>query len=215
MVGKKRIVLYVEGGGDSDSLHVECRRAFSSFLEKAGLAGKMPRIVACGSRDDAYDKFKTACCRSTSGCIPLLLVDSEESVSDEYSAGTDCRKWRPWEHLKARDNWDRPENASDEQCNLMVECMENWLIADVESLRKYYGHDFNGNKISARAGNDVEGIHKSEVYSLLDEATRNTKQKGRYSKGGHSFEILALIDSNLVIAKSKWAERFVKYLRSL
>ena len=167
MVGKKRIVLYVEGGGDSDSLHVECRRAFSSFLEKVGLAGKMPRIVACGSRDDAYDKFKTACCRSTSGCIPLLLVDSEESVSDEYSAGTDCRKWRPWEHLKARDNWDRPENASDEQCNLMVECMENWLIADVESLRKYYGHDFNGNKISARAGNDVEGLHKSNNTCIL------------------------------------------------
>lgn len=215
MVGKKKIVLYVEGGGDSDSLHVECRRAFSSFLEKAGFAGRMPRIVACGSRDDAYDKFKTACRQSASGCIPLLLVDSEESVPNKYAADSDCKAWKPWEHLKARDNWDRPENASDGQCNLMVECMENWLIADVETLRKYYGHDFNGNKISARASNDVEGVNKSEVYSLLEEATRNTKTKGRYSKGGHSFELLAMIDSNLVIAKSKWAARFVSYLRCL
>lgn len=52
--------LYVEGGGDSAALKTACRAGFSEFLSKAGLKGKMPRIVACGSRQNAYDSFCTA-----------------------------------------------------------------------------------------------------------------------------------------------------------
>lgn len=41
--------IYVEGGGDSKELKTRCRRGFSNFFEKAGLKGRMPRVVACGS----------------------------------------------------------------------------------------------------------------------------------------------------------------------
>jgi hypothetical protein len=53
--------LYVEGGGDRNkALQTECRRGFSEFLSKAGLKGRMPRIVACGGRTQTYDSFRTA-----------------------------------------------------------------------------------------------------------------------------------------------------------
>ena len=45
--------LYVEGGGNSRTLRAACRKAFSSFIEKAGAQGRMPHIVACGIRDSA------------------------------------------------------------------------------------------------------------------------------------------------------------------
>ena len=39
-----------EGGGDSRAVNVKCRKGFSDFLEKSGLKGKMPRIVASGTK---------------------------------------------------------------------------------------------------------------------------------------------------------------------
>lgn len=212
-MSKKRIMLYVEGGGDSDSLHSDCRRGFASFLEKAGLAGSMPRIVACGSRNDAYDRFSTACKQNDENIIPVLLVDSENAVAKDCESDSDCKNWKPWEHLKTRDNWDKPQNASDEQCNLMVACMENWFVADIETLKSFYGHCFDEKKIPNKS--DIEKINKSEIYVALSEATKNTKTKGKYSKGEHSFEILAMIDSSLVAVKSKWAKRLIDYLKNL
>lgn len=50
--------LYVEGGGDSKTLKTACRKGFRSFLGKAGLTGRLPRIVAGGSRRNAYESFK-------------------------------------------------------------------------------------------------------------------------------------------------------------
>ena len=49
----KKVKIYVEGGGDQAKLKRECRRAFSKFFEKAGFKGKMPRVVASGSRGSA------------------------------------------------------------------------------------------------------------------------------------------------------------------
>ena len=50
MVGVK---LYVAGSGDAKPLKTACRKGFSEFLKKVGLTGRMPRIVACGSRENA------------------------------------------------------------------------------------------------------------------------------------------------------------------
>jgi len=67
------VKIYVEGGGDSAALKTACREGFSKFLSKAGLAGRMARVVACGSRADAFDSFLTAV---RSGEVAILLVDS-------------------------------------------------------------------------------------------------------------------------------------------
>jgi NADPH-dependent glutamate synthase beta subunit-like oxidoreductase len=80
------VKLYVEGGGDSAQLHSRCREGFCKFLERAGFKGHMPRIVACGGRQTAYDCFKTAC---ENNVTALLLIDSEDFVTTSS----------PWEHL--------------------------------------------------------------------------------------------------------------------
>ena len=54
------IKLYVEGGGDSKALKTACRKGFRKFIEKAGLMGNMPKIVACGGRQKAYQSFRKA-----------------------------------------------------------------------------------------------------------------------------------------------------------
>ena len=55
-----KVRLYIEGGGESRSLHIKCREGFRKLLEQAGFRNRMPSTRACGSRDVAYDDFKTA-----------------------------------------------------------------------------------------------------------------------------------------------------------
>ena len=201
------VKLFVEGGGDSRPLRDECRKGFRIFLEKAGLKGNMPRIVACGSRNSAYDDYCTAV---KNGEMTVLLIDSEVPVSDASIIDPDNPgTWKPWPHLKNRDNWDRPEKADDKDCHLMVQSMETWLLADVDALKEYYGQDFQKNSLPVR--DDIEKIAKDDVLSCLENATRLTA-KGSYNKGNHSFEILAQIDCCAVIRKSSWAKRFVVLL---
>jgi hypothetical protein len=130
----------------------------------------------------------------------MLLVDAEGPAA---SAG-------PWEHLHARDGWARPQGARDEQCHLMVQCMEAWFLADRVSLAGFFGSGF---RESALPGNPaVEAIPKADVLDGLDQAVRNTS-KGRYSKGEHPFRLLAIVDPSRVTAASPWASRFVAALR--
>jgi predicted ATPase len=122
--------LFVEGGGDNDSLKTECRRAYAMLLEKAGFKGRMPRIVACGGRRNAFDQFATAV-GAGEGPPPLLLVDSEEPVETGD----------PWEHVAHRldDLWVRPAEATEDQLHFMVQCMEAWFLADRIASESFLG----------------------------------------------------------------------------
>lgn len=53
------VKLYVEGGGDSKNLKIQCQEGFRTFLKNIGLK-ENPRIVACGGRNNAYERFRTA-----------------------------------------------------------------------------------------------------------------------------------------------------------
>ncbi|MGD0958346.1 MAG: DUF4276 family protein, partial [Methylomonas sp.] len=158
----------MEGGGDSNALKAECRRGFSEFFKKAGIAGKMPRIVACGSRQNAYDSFRTAI---EAGDDALLLVDSEAPVAAIHQ-NDNPDAWRPWLHLKQRqgDNWSKPTNAHDNQCHLMVQCMESWFLADRDELKKFFGQGFNENKLPPEA-NAIEHLDKNQIFQALADAT--------------------------------------------
>ena len=50
------------------------------FFEKAGLKGRMPHVIACGSRQRAYDQFCAAINEAETGSFIVLLVDSESAV---------------------------------------------------------------------------------------------------------------------------------------
>ncbi|MBL8292126.1 MAG: DUF4276 family protein [Bryobacterales bacterium] len=195
------MTVFVEGGGDHNkALQTECRRGFSQFFRKAGLEGRMPRVVACGGREQAYKDFRTAH-EKGDGNPAVLLVDSEGPVNQES----------PWEHvrLRAGDGWDRPQGASEDQLHLMVQAMEAWFHGDREELRRFYGQSFRENALSSRP--DIESTPKADLISGLRNATKDCP-KGEYSKGGHSFKLLERIDPTKVRAGSAWAERLLSAL---
>lgn len=166
----------------------------------------MPRIVACGSRRNAYDSF---CIAVKNGETALLLVDSEATVAASHSD-------KPWLHLLSRpgDKWAMPAGATDQQCHLMVECMEAWLLADRATMQKFFGQGFNANALPV-VTHSVEAITKPQLYQALTDATRNCKTKAKYGKGEHSFTLLKLVDANKVLAASPWAQRFVDTTKKL
>ena len=108
----------------------------------------MPRIVACGSRRDAYESFETAQVKMGNA---MLLVDAEAPVTSQG----------PWQHLRAIDGWARPPNATDEQCHLMVQVMESWFLADADALSSFYGQGFR--KQALPQNPNVEDVSKQDV----------------------------------------------------
>lgn len=196
-----RVKIYVEGGGDNEALRTECRKGFSKFIEKAGFKEKMPRVVACGSRKDAYDSFLTAIETAKGDEFALLLVDSEAPV--ELSV---------WQHLTKRDGWQQPNGASSEQGHLMVQCMESWFLADRTSLEQFFGQGFKSGSLPKNP--QIEDIPKNDVAISLKQASRDTKTKGEYHKGKHSFDILGRLDPEKVQKASKHARAFFDTLRS-
>lgn len=199
------VTLYVEGGGDSDQTRSAYREGLRTFLENAGLSGKMPRIKAKGGRNEAYAGYCDTHKRK-GGNASMLLVDSEDPVSAARQSGKPA-KWQPWQHLNQRDGWNKPSGASDMDCHLMVQCMENWFLADPQSLAKYYGQGFQAPQLPS-VGQSIEGIPKETAQSGLSKATTSTT-KGKYSKGKHAFDLLHKVDPKKVIAKSPWAKRFI------
>ena len=195
------VKVYVEGGGTTRDLRTRCREGFASFFKKANLAGRMPRIVACGSRHAAFDKFRTALGSASEEAFIVLLVDAEGPLGNDSG---------PWRHLEVQDNWTRPPRAVDENAHLMVQCMEAWFLADKAGLETFFGPGFSRNSLPANR--EVENVAKADVLRGLRNATRRSK-RGEYHKGNHSYGILAQIDSGNVLEASPYAKRLVDTLR--
>lgn len=195
-----KAILYVEGGSRG-KLESECRKGFSAFFGKVGLQGRLPKVIACGSRGDAHKRFRKALSEETSSETPFLLVDSEYPVKDSHSS---------WQHLQSRDKWQRPKEATEDRAHLMVQCMESWFLADVDALKSYFGNDFRPDRIRERE--DIENIAKENVITQLKSASQDCK-KGAYDKGSHSFAILESIDPENVIRRSRRAKRLIDTLK--
>ena len=187
--------IYVEGGG-SRALNRQCRRAFRTFFDKAGVASANIEVEARGPRGEAYNAF---CSDSDRGLRKLLLVDAEGPVTARTA----------WGHLQQRDGWGRPGGASDDQCHLMVQVMESWFLADVGALEAYYGQGFRRGALPSNP--NVEEVPKADVDRGLERATRDTTKEG-YRKGASSFEILSRLDPVKVRSASSYAERLVQVL---
>ena len=191
------IRIYVEGGFEG-STKSNCRKAFGTFLGKVIPAGSF-KIIASGSRQNAYEDFCTALKQHPDDVV-ILLVDSETAVSTPA-----------WRHLGLRegDKWTRPVSARDEQAHLMVQVMEAWFLADHGALSNYYGQGFLRNSLPRRA--NIELIDKQQVFNALSHASKHT-QKGEYHKTRHGFDLLERIDPALVRAASSHAETLLTVL---
>jgi Domain of unknown function (DUF4276) len=193
--------LYIEGGGDGQLLDTLFRQGWSQFFRAADLVGRMPRIVRGQGRDQTFDMFRTAVTQAPPGVLPLLLVDSEDRVAAHHTV---------WQHLKARDNWDRPPGAADDQAFLMVQVMETWFLADRDRLRRYFGTSLRENHFSQWP--DLEQVSKATVLEALKKATAGcTKQ---YSKGKISFELLGGLSPGSVRAACTHARTLLDRLQA-
>lgn len=196
------ITVFVEGGGQSKDLRTRCREGFHNFLSNAVAPGRSPKIVACGSRSDAFDRFKTAMSEGSSGEF-VLLVDSEDVV----------RSPEVWEHVRLRsgDNWERPDGAREVDLHFMAVCMESWLVADAESLSDFYSDRFHASRLPQ--ADNLEIVDRVTVLQALRSATRDTT-KGEYAKGKMSFAALGALDINIVRKRMSYCERFAARLTS-
>ena len=101
-----RVKLYVEGAAArNDLMRQQCREAFSVFFQAARVTLR-PRTVPCGGRQAAYDAFANAVGAGKWDELAVLLVDSEDSLGDGLSK---------WQHLKRRDDWDRPDGVGEDR----------------------------------------------------------------------------------------------------
>lgn len=190
----------VEGGGNDAYTLRFCKTAFVRYCEKVVAPMRMPRIVACGSRDEAYSDFIASLTKRDYDLV-ALLVDSEDPVQTAMAI----------DHLRNRDCWQIPQSSA-QQIFLMAQCMESWFMADKVTLLQFYGDRFLRNSLPART--DVEAIPKTTVLSSLEHASAPCQKKA-YHKSNHGFAILALIDPRLVEAASHHAMVFNDFLRNL
>ena len=198
------VKVYVEGAGYS-ALDAKCREGFRNLLTKAGFSGRLPRVVPCGSRNDAFDKFKSALRRQDE--YPILLVDSEDVVADANLP--DANPSGAWAHLSRRDGWTWPTDAQDDQAQLMVATMETWLLADRQKFIAY----FPGLRASALPDSDLESRSKEDVAEALEKATQSSR-KGRYHKGNHSFDLLGEVNPAELESRLPHFRRFIEALRA-
>ncbi len=194
-----RIVLLVEGGGDTPALQSECRKGFRLLLEKAGFVGRMPEIVACGSRNQTFKDFKFSL--QDSSALTMMLIDSEDPVF-----------LSPWAHLETRDGWLQPKETTDAQVQFMTTCMETWLVADPEALKSFFGAGFKAGKLLPIT--NLESRPRDKIQDALADATRDCGRARKYQKGKRSFQALAKLNPS-VLMQLKYFKRLVDELRAL
>ena len=189
----RSISIYLEGGGDTAGSRAALRQGMDAFLQPLKQAARDKslrwKLVACGSRGEAYNGFRNAVDKGNADGVIVLLVDAEDDVNQSAS-----------EHLRNRDDWDFSFATEtgvhlDEVVHLMVQTMETWIVADPLTLGVYYGQGFRKSSLS-RAQN-LETVSKNEIARGLREATKKT-QKGPYHKINHAGDLMRRIDTESV-----------------
>lgn len=197
------VKVYVEGGGDHNKDTIKrCNEGFSSYCQQLAPAHRNPRIVACGGRKQAFDRFITAVRNAEPGEIYVLLVDAEGPVNSNF----------PTQHLHTRENWVFPQLGC-HQVFLMVQAMEAWFLADREVLAAFYDGGFLANSLPGSPTN-IEAVLKVDLEPKLKHASKQTR-KGEYHKTRHGFDLLGKINPDKVGNASPHAASFHAFLRGL
>ncbi len=181
------VVIYMEGGRRGSDSASERRKVNDLRRNMRHLFDSLPRhprVVACGSRNEAVNLFQYTLSR---GEIAILLIDSEA----EKGATEETISF--FQRMAATNNDAQislPAGATNQNVYLIVQCMETWFLADVEALAGYYKQGFNRNALPK--SKELEQVAKLDVLAALKAATRQT-QRGEYQKR-HGLELLGLLD---------------------
>lgn len=199
-----KVRIYIEGGGNSKLQQAQLREGFNKLFMKAGFANRMPGTVACGGRGRTFDFFKNAVAAGEGDVYPMLLVDSEDPVNAATA----------WDHLKSREKtWEWPAGVTDEQIQLMVTCMETWIMADRAALGRAFGPKLQTSALLPE--NDLEIRLREEVQDALAHATRECGRDKAYSKGRRSFQVLAQLNPVVLQPRLKHFRRLIETLDRL
>lgn len=192
-------VVFLEGGSDQRELtRRKCREGFRRLLEKAGFAGRMPRLVASGGRSKALLEFRHELKHNAQGAT--LWVDSEVPVHDAE---------QPWEALKAGETkLERPDGAGNDHLLLMTTCMEALLAADVAALEKYFEKGLRKNALPQSS--QLENVGKEDLLKALRNATNDCQTK--YGKGEVSFELLGTLNIDVLTKRLPSFARAIRVL---
>jgi len=175
--------IYLEGGAkDSNQLRTRCQEAFNKLLKSMGFGGRMPRLIACGGRQDAFDRFCTAI-QTTSGYV-AMWIDSEDPMADIE---------RTWDHLATVTTvrpFEKPQDVNDDQVLMMTTCMESWISADHATLLVHFGKGFQENALPSLT--NLESRGRRDVQDRLVRASRNCQ--AAYKKGEVSYEIVGKLN---------------------
>ena len=178
-------------------------RVFEEYLKRLQVfGGECRALVLVAARNSTFDdSFSTALIRSNpSEFIAMLEVDSEDPVKDIE---------RTWDHLKLRDNWDKPQVANDERVFFMTTSMETWIVADCDTLKEtHYGRKLQENALPPLNGLENQEAAKRFMTKLVH-ATRECSNA--YKKGRRSFADIAALS----VAALKSLPSFARMVRIL
>lgn len=181
-----KAIIYLEGGASdsySKNLNIRCQKAFHELLDKMGFKRpKKPSLKACGGRNAVFDDFCTAL-RSGQEDYIAMWIDSEEPMKDVEAA------WSHLEGVRTVAAWKKPTGAEDEQVLFMTTCMETWIVADREALKRHYAH-----KLQESALPPLHALEDRSRHDVQDKLERATKDcQNAFAKGKRSFEALEQI----------------------
>lgn len=223
----KKVVIYVEGGGDKATQRAELRRGFDAlFRSQKEVASKEKdslKFVPSGGRNETFKAFRNAIDQSSSAQHIALLVDSEGPVSDETVAtdkseieiakADEANAKARVQYLANRDGWNF-KDVKPSHVHLMVQCMEAWILADPQKMEEFYRKDFRRNALPQRA--NLEDEEKTSIYSKIAAATKVT-QKGEYSDANnskitHASKLLEMIRTDVISERCPRFKTFVRWL---
>ena len=183
----KQVLVYIEGEGGGErgaqrkSRDGDFRQAWRSFLQPLVDHAKEKGVVffKCipgrggSTTEEAFSKPLP----SQDGALRILLIDSEKPVNDISE---------PWKELGCKP----PSWATNDHCYLMVQCLETWLVSDVEGLAKHYNDPKRCFKESViPAWPDLEKADRKTLQASLKKATADCSRPYRHA------------DGNLIVAK--------------
>jgi len=197
-----KVRIYVEGGPkgtNADGLR-RFKNGFKQHFLKLDPHLNSLDVSPCGSTDDTIRDYARAVGEHEQNRIVALLVDSETLVSAET----------PAKHLKTRlDSANIPPNER-ENIFLMVQCMEAWLVTDVDALEKCFGKKLKAGALPQNP--NIESVPKRDVLSKLAIAIKATPS-APYHKIDHGAKILAELNPDRVGKRSANARNLHSFLR--
>lgn len=191
-----KVIVYLEGGGKGKEGPAALRQGMTEFLGRV-VDRRRIQVICCGAVP--VQEYR-ACKLASPSDHRVLLVDSEAPVDGSPAQVVASRAGRAAGELV------------DDDCLLMVQCMESWLVADAAALEAFFGAGFRKSALPRRK--NIEDEPKDQVLGKLRAAVAKTA-KQKYHKINHGAVLLGKIDPSVVRQRAPHCHRLLTRLTEL